>query len=411
MAPLVFSGEAGHVMRWPEGEPEKAFFECQQNGCIIEHKDKRTIVERGEWRAAAPFKGHASFHVWAAYSYSPGAEWARIAAEFLEAKENGPQALKTFINTVLGETWKDAGEAPDWERLYQQREPYQIATVPDGVLVLTAGVDVQKDRWVYEVVGWGAGKESWSIESGVIPGDTSVEANWEKLDELLGRTYPTAKGSNERITVMAVDSGYNTQMIYNWARHHVGRVIATKGVSGVGKTLLGTPTAVDVTYRGKRIARGCKVWPVGVDIAKSELYGWLRQKAPLDGAPYPSGWCHFPEYGHEFFKQLTGEQLVSKVNERTKFTVYEWHLIKGRENHFLDARVYARAAASLAGLDRMKPKTAPSPPPAAPVPTPTPTTRAPAQVQPAPRKPRPASGFLSKGGSGIGNRGRKGWLR
>lgn len=341
---LVFTERetGGHFMQWPEGRPEEAYFTCRQNGCVIEHKDKRDMVARGEWRASQPFKGHASFHIWAAYSYSPNASWGQLAAEFLSAKGN-TETLKTFVNTVLGETWKERGEAPDWERLYHRRETYPIGVTPPGVTFTTCGVDVQKDRFVWELVGWGAGKQSWSIDAGVIPADTSNEAHWLKLDELLNQT---------QARMLAVDSGFNTQMAYNWARRHpMSRVIAVKGVR-TARAIIGTPSPVDITVRGKQFARAYKVWPIGTDLAKSELYGWLKLAQPIGADPFPPGYCHFPEYGEDYFKQLTAEHLVSSVN-RQGFRVFEWALQPGRENHFLDCRVYARAAAALIGLDRL----------------------------------------------------------
>ena len=239
------------------------------------------MISAGEWRAARPFAGHASFHIWAAYSLSPNATWGQIASEFLEAAKR-PETLRTFVNTVLGETWKERGDAPDWERLYQRRETYAIGSVPAGVIVLTAGIDVQKDRLMFEVVGWALNKESWSIDAGPLYGDTSLEDTWGKLDELLARAFVGADGAIHTIAMMAVDSGYNTQAVYGWARQHpMSRVIATKGMAGA-RMLVGAASPVDVTTRGKKIARGYKVWPVGVDIAKSEIYGWLRFKIGED---------------------------------------------------------------------------------------------------------------------------------
>ncbi len=136
----------------------------------------------------------------------------------------------------------------------------------------------------------------------------------------------------------------------------MSRVIAIKGVTGA-RAIIGSPTPVDVTVRGKKFARGYKVWPVGVDMAKSELYGWLGLPMPSleKGEPYPSGYCHFPEYGEDFFKQITAEHLVSSTT-RKGYTQFEWQVQPGRENHWLDARIYARVAAALIGLDRMAPK-------------------------------------------------------
>lgn len=346
----------GHFMQWPEGKPEEAHFVCSKSGCVIEYKDQRGMLEAGEWRGAKPFRGHASFHIWTAYSVAPNATWAHIAAEFLQVKRNSEQ-LKTFVNTVLGETWQEQGEAPDWQRLYLQREHYPIATVPAGARFLTCGVDVQKDRFVYEIVGWAPGKESWSIDAGVLPGDTSREESWTVLDELLEREINAAQGT-KRIAMMAIDAGYNTQMVYNFVRRHAAnRVIAVKGVT-TQRSIVGAPTPVDVHFNGRRIARGCKIWPVGVDVVKSELYGFLRLPWPTGDAVskrFPQGFCHFPELGEDFFKQLTAEHLVKTVT-RTGFPKYEWQVLPQRENHYLDARVYARAAASVLQLDRMEPK-------------------------------------------------------
>jgi phage terminase large subunit GpA-like protein len=91
---------------------------------ISSTRTSATWSTAGEWRAAKPFTGHASFHIWAAYSFSPNASWGQIAREFVAAKSEGHEALKTFVNTVLGETWKEKGDAPDWERIYDRREEY-----------------------------------------------------------------------------------------------------------------------------------------------------------------------------------------------------------------------------------------------------------------------------------------------
>lgn len=375
----------GHFMMWDAPDGSDAHFVCSVCGGVIEERDKRDIIARGEWCAAALFTGHASFHIWAAYSYSPNATWPQLAAEYIAANREGVESLKTYVNTVLGETWKDKGEAPEWERLYERRESYAIGTCPEGVLFLTAGVDVQQDRLVYEVVGWGRGKRSWSIDAFSIPGDTADETTsgpWVKLDAVLARTFRHVSGAELAIARTAVDSGFRTQTVYSYARRHgSARVIATKGTDRAG-LLIGTPAKLFVTASGKRI--GHRVWPIGTPVAKSELYGWLKLPRPTDtaraaGDSDPPGYCHFPQYDEEFFKQLTAERLVGQ-RIHTGFIVYVWTLQPGRENHFLDCRVGARAAAAVVGIDRFaesdwaKLESAvshePPPPPASPVPPP-----------------------------------------
>jgi phage terminase large subunit GpA-like protein len=326
-------------LKWPEAHPEQAYFVCPINGCVIEHRHKRDIVAAGEWRAEAPehfteHNRHASFHLWAAYSYSPNATWGQIALEWVRAARGGAMTHKTFKNTWLGQTWRVSLVAVGWERLYRRREAYTIGTVPRGVLVLTCGVDVQKDRLVYEVVGWGRGKRSWSIDYGVLPGDTSDVARgpWSQLDTLLARTFPHAAGGAVPIRLLAIDGGYNTQQVYAWARQYPpSRVLVVKGQESRSALIVGTPRAIEVNYRGT-LRRGFKSWPVYGHTAKDELYGWLGLEAPVDGAEPPPGFCHFPEYDEEYFRQLTSETLqVSRDGRR-----YEYRVLEGRENHALD---------------------------------------------------------------------------
>jgi phage terminase large subunit GpA-like protein len=409
----------GHVMWWPKEpaeRPEEACFRCSRCGCVIEESAKDEMVARGEWRAAAPGNGttvqgrlHASFHIWAAYSPSPDARWGAIASEFVAVRKKHEE-LKTFVNNVLGETWQERGEAPEWERLYQRREPYTIGTVPAGVQWLTCGVDVQKDRLVPEVVGWGSNKESWSILWEEIHGDTALLAGehspWVKLRELLDRSFLGADGRVFTILMMAVDGGWqtaatSTQVVYAWGREQDrSRVMITKGVPGAG-ALIEAATPVDVTIGGRRIQRGYRVWPVHVDGAKGELYGWLRLEH-VEGEP-PPGYCHFPEHPAEFFRQLTAEHLVSVVNRRTHRAKLEWQCFPNRENHALDARVLARVAAARLGIDRI----AAAARQAAPAPTP-PAVQPSSRPEPVASSP-PRSG--PRGWFGGGGRSPRGWHR
>jgi phage terminase large subunit GpA-like protein len=378
--------EGGHLMDWSEG-PEKACFMCRACGCAIEETHKLDMLEKGEWRAHGEFAGHASFHIWAAYSLSPNATWAAIVREFLDAK-NDPAKLQVFVNTTLAQTWKERGEAPEWERLHDRREFYELRIAPKQTIVVTVGVDVQQDRFVWEAVAWGERKESWSIAIGEIYGDTADDATWAKLDELLAMTFAGAEGTTWPIAMLAIDSSYRTQHVYDWARQKpMTKVIACKGVSGQ-KQLVGIPSSVEINHKGKRMQRGYKVWPTGVDIAKEELYGWLKLRI-VDGI-VPTGYCHFPDHPQEFFKQLTAEILVKTVHKRTRKVKFEWHVLPNRQNHFLDTRILARVAASVQGIDQV----------VAPPPPPTPTLD-PANAE------TPRSGWLGGGGSSP----RGGWLK
>jgi phage terminase large subunit GpA-like protein len=392
MQPLEFARLVWTKLLLP---PERAVYECCACGAAIQNHQKTGMLAAGEWRTrrsvllreaaavlaradggvhdpevrreydaliaeageAEPAGGKVrGYHLNALYAPVGWMSWGEIALAFSKAYRD-PEKHRAFVNTVLGECWSSqGGEAPAWEGLKKRVEHYTIGTIPIGVLLLTAGVDVQKDRLIYEVVGWGRGRRSWSIDSAELPGDTADidRGPWGQLDALLARVYPHAGGVEMPIRMLAVDSGYNTQTVYNWVRRYpLTRVIAVKGRDEAG-VLVGSPTAVDVSDRGRKLKRAVKVWPVGVSMAKAEFYGWLRlEVSPDPRVGAPAGYCHFPEYGDEYFKQITAEQLVAHKT-RKGFTRLVWELIPGRQNHGLDARIYARAAAFVAGLDRFQ---------------------------------------------------------
>jgi phage terminase large subunit GpA-like protein len=344
-------------LRWPKGDPQSAVHICEHCGQEIRNHQKQSMLARGEWRAGAKGDGRtAGFHISSLYSPVGWFSWGDAAKQFEQAQKN-PALLQVFVNTVLGETWTLLGEAPEWQKLYDRREDYKVGLVPRGGLFLTAGADVQKDRIEVEIAAWGRGKESWSVDYRVFEGDTSRAAVWEKLTGLLNESFTTESGLELPIMQLAVDSGFATIEVYQWARRQGGRVLVIKGDSRT-PSLIGSASPVEVGPMGAKLKRGVRVWPVNSGMAKEELYRWLRQDRPTDedvakGIPFPSGYCHFPRYSEEYFKQITAEQLVTKIVKG--YRRHEWQKMRER-NEALDCRVYARAAAGRVGIDRFQEK-------------------------------------------------------
>jgi phage terminase large subunit GpA-like protein len=280
-----------------------------------------------------------------------------VDAALMHEKARGDvDRMRVFENTVLGRPWQEVGDSPPWDELYRRREHYPVGTVPKGGLLLTAGCDVQRNRLEIEVVAWGPDLESWSVEYLVLEGDTStIQADlerpcpWRELGKLLQKQWQCDGGGTLPLARLAVDSGDQTQIVYEWVRRqHDLRVMATKGMDSQA-SLLGLPKAQDVTIRGKLLKGGVKLWPLGSSAGKRELYGWLRMDQPLDGEKPPRGFCHFPEYGDAYFQGLTAEQLVCKTVRG--FPRWQWEKIRSR-NEQLDCRVMARAALAATGADR-----------------------------------------------------------
>ncbi len=347
----------------PEGDhlPEQAAYQCEACAVLIPEYKKTEMLSNGEWRPTAKGKPRvAGFHINALYSPIGWYSWADAAAEYLKALKN-PDLMVTFTTHVEGVPYAEPFEAPDWQKLYDRREAYPIGVVPRGVLFLVAGADVQKDRIEVEVVGYGRGKESWSVAYRVLEGDTSRQEVWNELDGFLATEWPVAESvATMPIRVLCVDAGYATQEVYSWARKHRQ---ANWGPAGAAATM--PRTVVPVMGSGRHTAivigvsktdtknrqRGVKVWTLGDPVIKGELYRWLRLAIPEAGTAYPPGFCHFPMYGETYFQQLTAERRTVRLTKGFPRAV--WEKDPGARNEALDVRVYARAAAAIFGLDRI----------------------------------------------------------
>ena len=320
-------------VRWPEGEPQKAVYVCEHCGSVWDDATRIRSVAKGEWRATAPFTGVAGFHLNGLYS-----PWTRLgdaAQEFLEAKKL-PETLRVFVNTFLGESWEDAGEQIDDSLLTDRREDWGDS-LPEDVVLLTCGVDVQDDRFELEIVGWGRDEECWALDYQVIYGDPSAPAIWNDLDDYLKQTFAHPKGIDLPIRATCIDSGgHYTSAVYGFVKiREARRIFAIKGVGGEGRALVGRPAKNNV---GK-----VRLFPVGVDTAKELLYGRLKI---VDPGP---GYCHFPEgRDDEYFRQLTGEKIVTKYTQGRARRA--WVKTRAR-NEALDVRVYAIAAYTLLNLN------------------------------------------------------------
>jgi phage terminase large subunit GpA-like protein len=337
------------------GDP---YLECEhcEEAILERHKDfMLNEINGAHWEAQNERADGSIRSFWISSLYSPLGwfSWKRACEMWVSAKGN-PEKLRTFVNTVLGEPYEERGEAPSWERLFGRRLPYKINTLPtDNCLLLTAGADVQKNRIEIEVVAWGPNGRSWSVDYRVFVGDTSEEEVWEGMDRIVNERWMHPSGVPIQISKLCVDANYNTQAVYNWCRKHpASRVMAVRGGPDTQKVIIASPTVVDINYQGKKFARGTMVWTLGVGILKKELYSWLRREPPIneDGtpAPKPYGWCDFPEYAPEHFKQLCAEEMKMEKDPKG-YRKPVWHKRRER-NEALDCRVYARAGAEVAGV-------------------------------------------------------------
>lgn len=412
-------------VRWDKDEsgdhlPETAGYECRGCGVIWDEGDRRKAVQGVAnepdfgWRQTRPFKccgeahkplswtgddgwnergealcptchtaavpvRHAGFN--ASRLYSLSVSMAAVVTEFLGAKDD-PTLLQPFVNTTLAEEWEESGVKIDENALLARRETYGPDDMPDGVMLLTAGIDTQDNRLEVEIVGWGRGNESWGVQYAILHGDPAQEMVWRELDALLLRTFTRADGRSMRVQAACIDSGgHHAEKVYEFTRARFGRrVYAIKGDGGPGKPIWPRRASQSKTRN--------TLFMVGANAATDQVYGWLRVKVP--GA----GFCHFSaDYDEPYFKGLIAEKAVTRKVGGQNVRVYECP--KGVRNEPLDCRKYALAA--LKSLNVALPD---APLESAPVAEPqeqTQTEQPPVRAKP--KKRRRGSGWLNDGGS------------
>lgn len=324
---------------------------CPGCGCIIPEEVVRK--QPAKWIADNPgaySKGVRSF--WLNAFSSPWTPWEKIALKFLDAK-NDPERLKVVYNTLLGQLWEDRGDLEDEDTMLARREDYGTrpdgtsVELPDGVLVLTCGVDTQDNRLEYEVVGHGKWGETWGIVKGIIPGRPDTAEVWARLDDVIDHVYTFKSGRGLKISITCVDSGgHFTQEVYEACRaRQVKHVFAIKGKGGDGIPFVSPPSKVAIRDN-KKIT--CWLYVLGVDAGKAAIMGNLKVQEA--GPKY----CHFnrnPDAGYDlnFFNGLLSEKL--ELTRTKRGDQWAWVKLPGHNrNEALDCRNYA-----LAGLKIINP--------------------------------------------------------
>jgi phage terminase large subunit GpA-like protein len=323
----------------------KVYYVCPGCGCIASEAQMKRAPAK--WIAENPeayAQGTRSF--WLNAFVSQWASWESIVLKYLNAI-GSTKKMQVVYNTCFGEPWEDRGDIEDEDSLLARREDYgkddngEPVELPQGVLVLTAGVDTQDDRMEYEIVGHGHFGETWGIEKGIVMGRPDDDSTWSKLDEMVfDRVLRFQNGVGLRVSMSFVDEGgHFTQDVRLQCRARIGKkVFCIKGMPGQDKPYTAPPKKQKIIVR--QIAVGtCWQYQIGVDSGKEIIMDNLRVQTP--GAKY----CHFPkrdDYGSAYFTGLLSE---TKVYDPNKKQPWSWKKIPGHErNEPLDCRNYANAA-------------------------------------------------------------------
>lgn len=387
----------------PASAERDAFVECPHCGGVIEENHKADLNARGRYVApgqsvlpdgtvVGPIPDVTMLSFWVSGLCSPMVTFGQRAKAYVTAKlANDEKEKQAVINTGFGECYAPGGgDVPEWHEVAALRRAYRAGELPEGARLLTLAVDVQKNRLVYTVRGWGAFATSWLVAFGEIIGPTTQNEVWDQLALLL-----TTPIDGMPIRLGFIDSGFRpgkpitlpVNKVYEFCRRFRNRVYPTKGRATQDKPIILGKN--DVTARGDiKKYGGLELLWLDTDHFKSWVHERIRWEPDAPGA-----WFLPENVTDDFCKQIVAEARVKKPTGQP-----EW-IARSRENHYLDCEAMQAALAHMLNVHLLRPDgDPPSPPPAKPVraaPRPAPPAKA-AAAPPArpPEKPaaaRPAN--------------------
>lgn len=311
---------------------EFATYVCQECGCIITDNDKHNMLKLGEWRTVR----HSTKYVrnvafWINTLYSPFVRWSDIAKEFLSTKDD-PEDFQNFVNSWLAEPWEDTKLKTNAELVMERQTDVPAYVIPLWTKLLTAGVDVQENSLYWTIRAWGNYLTSQNVAHG-------QALSFEEIDRVMNAQYMTEEGDPVVVNLCLVDSGDQTDMVYDFCAYHTDYALPVKGSSHAQLS----------HYKLSKINK-----------AESKAYG--MNLVLVDGGKYkdmiagrmrrPNGrgsWMVYSGCDMEYATQVTAEHKVNvKTPSGTKQVWQPKH--SHADNHYLDAEVYALAAADIMGV-------------------------------------------------------------
>lgn len=323
----AFSEIRWDAIRWDEGKPETARWQCPHCADEIAERHKPKMVAQGQWRATRPeVKGHAGFQLNALVSLHANASWPQLVREFLSAK-NDPTMLQTFVNTILGQGWSGAGDELDDGELAGRSEAFGLDALPEDVLTICAGIDTQHDRLECTLIGYAKDETAFIVGHKVVWGNWDNDETWTELDGLLKTRWKHPLGGSLGVDAAVIDAGDGVTMeavMAFCAPRQRRKIMAGKGVSG-------TRPFIEPSRSRKTV--GARLWLIGVDGIKTAIMARLTRA----GSIRFSG-----DLSPVWYEQLASERAVTRYMRGQPQRRFE--RVPGRRAEALDCVVYAIAA-------------------------------------------------------------------
>lgn len=318
----------------PESAQNTAYYECEQCQGIIGDGHKPAMIRAGHWETETK-KGSrkVAFHLNAIYS--PWVRFGDVAYEFLRSK-GYPELLQNFINSWLAEPWEQTEIKMNSDKVMDRQCQYEEGVVPNGALIITSGVDVQKDHFYYTIRAWGASLTSWNIAHGVL--DT-----WDQVEHVMNLPWQDKAGKTYQVNLCAIDSGDRTDEVYEFCAYNQDWAVPIKGSSN---PLFSRYKISNIDRTGSK-AHGLRLYIVDGNQYKDMIAGRLNRS---NG---PGSWMVYAGCDRDYAEQICAEEKV--IEKRGGRDIEIWRpKATHAANHYLDCEVYAALAADLLQIRYMQ---------------------------------------------------------
>ena len=331
-AQITFPNEPG--MSYAD-RAEFANYVCQECGCIITDRDKPQMLRFGEWRTVQERTKYArKVAFWINTLYSPFTRFSEIVKEFLNSKDD-PEAFQNFTNSWLAEPWEDTKLKTNADLVLERQTELPEFTVPSWAKMLTGGVDVQENCIYWTIRAWGNYLTSQNIAHG-------QAFSFGEMERVMNLQYTQEDGTAMVVQLALIDSGDNTDLVYDFCASNSDWALPSKGASHP------QTSHFKLSKVNKTDSRAYGMNLVIVDTGKyKDMIAGRMKKENGTGS-----WMVHQGCDREYAEQVTAEH---KVNVRSgKRTTQEWVLKSSHaDNHYLDTEVYAMCAADILGARNM----------------------------------------------------------
>lgn len=320
-----------------EERAKAAIYVCQECGCYITDKEKVIATRNGVWKIIRKRGALTAQHIgfWINSLYSIFVTWEDAALEYLKS-ENDPEKLQNFVNSWLAEPWEDTKLKTNADIVLERQTEIGEYIIPPDARILTGGIDVQETSLYWTIRAWGNHMTSQNITHG-------QALSFSEIENVMNLEYKKEDGTTMLVALALIDSGDQTDLVYDFCADNTEWILPVKGVSSSLQSnyIISKINKTDSKAYGMQLVR-----------ADTEKYkDAIASRIMRDTEK--GAWKVYKGCDREYAEQVTAEHKIN-VKLKNGKTKKKWVLKHSHaNNHYLDAEVYAMVAAEILGVRSM----------------------------------------------------------